>query len=298
MSSNQREEFIDILAKFTSLSGVNLPDDVLQKLKELESKETVPMANVVYKAMFDDLKLADDLRRPICQDTGVIQYYVQVGTKFPLIDEVETCLREAAVRASAETPLRPNVVEIFDEKNTGNNVGFRIPWIEWEIVPHRDDIQVYVYMAGGGCSLPGAAKVFPPLVGYDGAVEFILEQVSTLGVNACPPLLVGVGIGGSVDVAAKLSKKALMRPIGSHNPNARGAELEKKLEEALNKIQIGPGGFTGSASVMGVNIEHAGRHPATVATGVSVGCWAHRRAVIKIGADMSYEMISHKGVRL
>jgi len=298
MSSNKRDEFIDILAKFTSLSGVHLADDVLGKLNELESKENVPMAKIVYKAMFDDLKLADDLNRPICQDTGVIQYYVQVGTKFPLIDEIESCLREAAVRASAETPLRPNVVEIFDEKNTGNNVGYRIPWIEWEIVPNRDDITVYVYMAGGGCSLPGSAKVFPPLVGYDGVVEFVLEQVSTLGVNACPPLLVGVGIGGSVDVAAKLSKKALMRPIGSHNPNARGAKLEEELEKALNKIEIGPGGFTGSASVMGVNIEHAGRHPATVAAGVSVGCWAHRRACIKIGADMSYEMISHKGVRL
>ena len=298
MSSSNREEFIDILAKFTALSGIRLADDVLGKLKELESKENSPMGKVVYGAMFDDLKLAGELSRPLCQDTGVIQYYVQVGTKFPLIDEIESCLREATLKASASTPLRPNAVEIFDEKNTGNNIGTRIPWIEWDIIPNRDDIQVYVYMAGGGCSLPGAAKVFPPLVGYDGAVEFILEQVSTLGVNACPPLLVGVGIAGSVDVAAKLSKKALMRPIGSHNHNARGAALEKKLEEALNKIEIGPGGFTGSASVMGVNIEQAARHPATVATGISVGCWAHRRACIKIGADMSYEMISHKGVRL
>lgn len=296
--SEMREKFVDILAKFTAYAGKYLPDDVVDKLKELRAKETVPMANVVYDAMFDDLRLADELSRPICQDTGVIQYFVQVGSKFPFMDEIETSLREATLKASEDAPLRPNVVEIFDEKNTGNNIGYRIPWIDWEVVPHSDEVKVYVYMAGGGCSLPGIAKVFPPLEGYDGVLQFVFDQVSTMGVNACPPLLVGIGIAGSVEVAAKLSKKALMRPIGSHNSNARGAELEKLVEEALNKIEIGPGGFTGKSSVLGVNIEQAGRHPSTIAAGLSVGCWAHRRAVIKIGPTLDYEMISHKGVRL
>ena len=111
-------------------------------------------------------------------------------------------------------------------------------------------------------------------------------------------LLVGVGIAGSIDVASTLSKRALMRPVGSHNSNPVGAEFEKLLSDGLNEINIGPGGFTGTDSVMGVNVEQAARHPSCIAVAVSVGCWAHRRALIRIHPDMSYEFLSHKGVVL
>lgn len=294
----KRDKFIDIIAKFTAYASKHLPDDVLAKLKELRTQENTPMAQTFYNAMFDDLKMAEELDRPCCQDTGVIQYFVQVGSAFPLIDEIEECLREAVKIATVEAPLRHNCVEIFDEKNTGNNVGTRIPWIDWEVVPHSSDVKIYMYMAGGGCSLPGTAKVLMPLEGYEGVVKFVFDQITSYGINACPPLLVGIGIAGSVEVAAKLSKKALLRPVGSHNSNPRGAELEKRIEDGLNEIGLGPGGITGKNSVMGVNIEHAGRHPATLAVGLSTGCWAHRRALIQINADMEYEMISHKGVTL
>lgn len=293
-----REKFIDIMARFTAFTGVHLPDDVAAKLKELREKEDTGLAKIIYDAMFEDLKMADQLNRPCCQDTGVIQYFVQVGTRFPLIDEIEDCLREAVKKATVIGPLRHNAVEIFDEKNTGNNVGTRIPWIDWEIVPNSDEVKIYVYMAGGGCSLPGAAKVLMPLEGYEGVVKFVFDQVTSYGINACPPLLVGIGIAGSVEVAAKLSKKALLRPIGSHNSNPRGAELESRIEAGLNEIKIGPGGLTGENSVMGVHIEQAARHPATIAVGLSTGCWAHRRAVININADLEYEVISHKGAIL
>jgi len=294
----QCEKFIDIMAKFTAYTGKHLPDDVYAKLKELREKEDTALAKIIYDTMFEDLKMADELDRPSCQDTGVIQYFVQVGTKFPLIDEIEDCLREAVKKATVLGPLRHNAVEVFDEKNTGNNVGKRIPWIDWEIVPNSDEVKIYVYMAGGGCSLPGTAKVLMPLEGYEGVIKFVFDQIISYGINACPPLLVGIGIAGSVEVAAKLSKKALLRPIGSHNSNPRGAELESRIEAGLNEIKIGPGGLTGEYSVMGVHIEEAARHPATIAVGLSTGCWAHRRALIKINADMEYETISHKGAIL
>ena len=296
--AEQRDKFIDIMAKFTAFTGKHLPDDVLSKLKELQKKETAPLANIIYDAMFEDLKMADELDRPCCQDTGVIQYFAQVGTGFPLINEIEDCLREAVKKATIIGPLRHNAVEVFDEKNTGNNVGKRIPWIDWEIVPYSDEVTIYVYMAGGGCSLPGTAKVLMPLEGYEGVVKFVFDQITSYGINACPPLLVGIGIAGSVEVAAKLSKKALLRPIGSHNPNPRGAELETRIENGLNGIKIGPGGLSGENSVMGVHIEEAARHPATIAVGLSTGCWAHRRSMIKISPDLDYEIISHKGVIL
>ncbi|CFX46260.1 Fe-S hydro-lyase, tartrate dehydratase alpha-type, catalytic domain [Syntrophomonas zehnderi OL-4] len=294
----QRQRFIDIMAKFTVYTGRYLPDDVLSRLEELRETENSDLAKIIYDAMFENLKMAEELNRPCCQDTGVIQYFVQVGTKFPLIGEIEECLREAVQKATVIGPLRHNAVEVFDEKNTGNNVGTRIPWIDWEIIPDSDEVIIYVYMAGGGCSLPGAAKVLMPLEGYEGVVKFVFDQITSYGINACPPLLVGIGIAGSVEVAAKLSKKALLRPLGSHNNNPRGAELEKRIEKGLNDVKIGPGGLTGENSVMGVHIEQAARHPATIAVGLSTGCWAHRRSVIKISADMEYETISHKGAIL
>lgn len=296
--AEQREKFVDIMARFTVYSGRYLPDDVYAKLKELRGKEDTDLAKIVYDAMFEDLKFAGELNRPLCQDTGVIQYFVQVGTMFPLINQIEDCLIEAVKKATVLGPLRHNAVEVFDEKNTGNNVGKRIPWIDWEIVPDSDETTIYVYMAGGGCSLPGIAKVLMPLEGYEGVVKLVFDQITSYGINACPPLLVGIGIAGSVEVAAKLSKKALLRPIGSKNSNPRGAELEARIEEGLNALKIGPGGLTGENSVMGVHIEEAARHPATIAVGLSTGCWAHRRAVIKFNADMDYEIISHKGAVL
>lgn len=293
-----REIFIDIMARFTVYTAKHLPDDIYARLQELQKDEKADMARIIYDAMFENLALAAELNRPCCQDTGVIQYFVQVGTSFPLINEIEECLQEAVKRATVIGPLRHNAVEIFDEKNTGNNVGIRIPWIDWEIVPHNDDVKIYVYLAGGGCSLPGSAKVLMPLEGYEGIVKFVFDQITSYGINACPPLLIGIGIAGSVEVAAKLSKKALLRPLSSHNSNPRGAELETRIEKGLNDIHIGPGGLSGKYSVMGVHIEQAARHPATLAVGLSTGCWAHRRALIKIGPGMNYEIISHKGARI
>lgn len=294
----QRKKFIDIMAKYTVYTGRYLPDDVLSKLEELRETENTALAKIIYDSMFENLKMAAELNRPCCQDTGVIQYFVQVGTNFPLIGEIEECLREAVRKATLLGPLRHNAVEVFDEKNTGDNVGTRVPWIDWEIIPDSDEAIIYVYMAGGGCSLPGAAKVLMPLEGYEGVVKFVFDQITSYGINACPPLLVGIGIAGSVEVAAKLSKKALLRPLGSHNSNPRGAELETRIATGLNDIKIGPGGLTGENSVLGVHIEQAARHPATIAVGLSTGCWAHRRSVIKIKADMEYETISHKGAVL
>jgi len=293
-----RHKFIDIIARFTAYTGIHLPDDVYLKLRELGAQENHVLARIVYDAMFEDLSMAAELNRPCCQDTGVIQYFVQLGTRFPLIDEIEDCLREAVKKATIIGPLRHNAVEVFDERNTGNNVGKRIPWIDWEIVPDSDEVTIYVYMAGGGCSLPGTAKVLMPLEGYEGVVKFVFDQITSYGINACPPLLVGVGIAGSVEVAAKLSKKALLRPIGSRNSNTRAAELEKRIEAGMNEIRIGPGGLRGETSVMGVHIEEAARHPATIAVGLSTGCWAHRRSVIRVDANMEYEIISHKGAVL
>lgn len=281
-------DFIDYFCKV-------LPDDVTAKLKELAAEEDSPLASMVYETMFKNQELAKELWRPSCQDTGVLQFFAKVGTNFPLMAELPTIFRESVLRATRQAPLRHNSVETFDEYNTGLNVGFGTPSIYWDLVSDSDKLELDIYMAGGGCTLPGKSMVLMPGAGYEGVVKFVLDVMTSYGLNACPPLLVGVGVGTSIDAASLISKKALMRPLGSHNPNERAAMLETELEKSINAIGLGPQGFSGKKSVMGVHIENAARHPSVIGVAVNVGCWSHRRGHINFNGDLSYEITSHKG---
>ena len=288
------QKMTEVMAKVVGYTGKVLPDDVTAKLLELSELETQPLAKEIYKTMFENQRLAKQLDRPFCQDTGVIQFFVCCGANFPLIGELEELLREAVLRATREAPLRHNSVETFDEYNTSKNVGKGTPSLFWEIVPDSGECEIHTYMAGGGCSLPGKATVLMPGMGYEGVVKFVMDIMTSYGINACPPLLVGVGVGTSIDVASLLSKKALMRPLGLHNPNERAALTEKLLEEGINKIGLGPQGMSGASSVMGVHIENCARHPSVIAVAVNVGCWSHRKGHIIWDAGLNFAVKSHK----
>ena len=297
-NKNEREKMTHLMASFISYVSKKLPDDVEKKLSELRKVETGDLASTIYDTMAKNQQLAWDLNRPCCQDTGVLQFWVKCGTKFPLIDELESLLKDAVVESTFSMPLRHNSVETFDEYNTGRNVGKGTPTVFWDIVPNSDKVEIYTYMAGGGCTLPGKAGVLMPGMGYEGVTRFVLDVMTSYGLNACPPLLVGVGVATSVETAALLSKKALMRPIGSHNSNERAAEMEKLLEDGINSIGLGPQGMGGKMSVMGVNIENTARHPSTIGVAVNVGCWSHRRGHIIFDKDLNYEITTHSGVTL
>jgi len=288
-------QLTDLMARFTAYIGKRLPTDVTQKLGELREKEVNFLAKEVYESMRQNQEAADKLDRPSCQDTGVIQYFLTAGARFPLLGELESILEGATQGATRDGPLRHNAVETFVEKNTGTNTGTKIPWLDWEIVPDSDSVIIDVYMAGGGCTLPGKATVLMPGQGYEGVAEFVFDVITSRGVNACPPLLVGVGVSTSAETAARLSKKAILRPVTSSNPNENAALMEGLLKDGLNELGLGPQGLTGNASVMGVNIEASARHPSTIGVAVSTGCWAHRRGRIRINADLSSEVISHQG---
>ncbi|MGE4484817.1 MAG: L(+)-tartrate dehydratase subunit alpha [Oscillospiraceae bacterium] len=288
----------DIMARFIAYTGKILPDDVTAKLSELREKETGELVKTIYDTMFENQRLAKELNRPCCQDTGVLQFFVRCGVAFPLLGEVEKLLKEAVIEATIKAPLRHNSVETFDEYNTNKNVGKGTPTVFWEIVPDCDTCEIDTYMAGGGCTLPGKAMVLMPGAGYEGVVKFVLDVMTSYGLNACPPLLVGVGVATSVETAALLSKKALMRPIGQHNPNERAAAMEKLLEDGINSIGLGPQGMSGSMSVMGVNIENTARHPSTIGVAVNVGCWSHRKGHIIFDRDLGYTITSHRGAAL
>lgn len=299
MNAQKREEkFKRYMANFVSYISKKLPDDICAKLDELAEKEDDPLSRTIYETMKENQKLALELNRPSCQDTGVLQFWIKCGTKFPLIGELENLLKEAVLLSTCDMPLRHNSVETFDEYNTGKNVGKGVPTIYWDIVPNSDQCEIYTYMAGGGCTLPGKAMVLMPGAGYEGVVKFVLDVMTSYGLNACPPLLVGVGIATSIDTAALLSKKALMRPLGSHNENERAASMEKLLEDGINSIGLGPQGMGGKYSVMGVHIENAARHPSTIGVAVNVGCWSHRRGHIIFDKDLNYTITTHSEVKL
>lgn len=288
----------DIVARFTSLVSRRLPDDVTARLKALAEAETTPMATMIYQTMRRNQELAEKLKRPSCQDTGLVQIFATVGSHFPYTDGLSEALKASIAEATRIAPLRHNTVETFDEFNTGTNVGSKSPWIYWDVAEGRDDLTLHVYLAGGGCSLPGQGKTLMPGEGYEAAMRFVLDVMTSYGLNACPPLLVGVGIGSSIDAASYMSKLALMRPVGSHASNPKVAQLEDDLQKAIDSIGLGPQGLGGSGSTMGVNIENSARHPSVLSVAVNTGCWSHRRGTIHFDKDLSYELITHKGVEL
>lgn len=292
----QVREMTRVIAEFIAHIAKKLPDDVEAKIAELAGEEKNTLAKTIYETMKKNQELAFALNRPSCQDTGVLQFWVKCGSNYPLLGELEEVLREATYLATVNAPLRHNCVETFDEYNTGKNIGTAAPYILWDIIPGRDDVEIFPYMAGGGCSLPGSGKTLMPGEGYEGVAKFVLDLMTSYGLNACPPLLVGIGIATSIDTAALFSKKALMRSVTSKNPNEKAAYMEQLLEDGINALKLGPQGMGGDKSVLGVNIENGARHPSVISVAVNVGCWNHRRGHIVFDKDNGYKILSHAGV--
>jgi len=293
-----REAFIGIIEKFMALAAVRLPDDALRRLREMRALEDSPAQKALYGSYFENFDEALRTGSPCCQDTGLPHFYLRAGAGFPHLGMVAEALAEATRRATASVPLRPNAVNFFGEPSAGDNTAERIPWIGWDIEPGSSDLEIALYYSGAGCSLPGKARVFKPSDGYEAIAPFVFEAVCGPGMNACPPLVVGIGLGHSMENAAALSRKACLRAIGSSHPHPKGADLEKSILEGLNGLGMGAQGLPGRQAAMAAHVETSGRHTATIACAVSLSCYVHRRAVIRIGADLSHEVLTHGGARL
>jgi L(+)-tartrate dehydratase alpha subunit len=228
----------------------------------------------------------------------MLQFFIKAGTGFPLLDITAESITEAVRRATLSVPLRPNAVNYFDENNTGDNTGERSPWIDWEIIPNSSQMEMTVYFSGAGCSLPAQAKVFKPSDGLEAIIPFVYDIVCGLGVNACPPLLVGIGLGHNIENAAVLSKKACLRLLGTSHPHPKGAELEKRITDGLNSIGMGAQGLRGKRAVMAVHIESSARHTATRACAVNLSCYMLRRGIISFKDDLTYDLPGFKGTQI
>ncbi len=270
-----------------------IPDDVVDALRKAMKRETNPLAKKQLEAILRNIDLAASTRGPVCQDTGMMIFFLEVGEDFPLKARLSDILVRAVREATQEVPLRPNAIDPVRNKNSGDNTGRYMPWIGWEIVP-GDKLKIAFMAKGGGSEYPSTLVMIPPAEGLRGVKRVVLETIFKAGPKPCPPVVVGVGFAGASDAALKLAKKALLRPIGERHPEPEIAALEEELLERINKLGIGPHGFGGFTTALDVKVDYGYRHPASFAVGVTVACWAMRRSTAVVSADGSVEYLTHK----
>jgi fumarate hydratase subunit alpha len=272
---------------------IYLPEDVKQALKKAYAEETSETGKTQLKAILDNIELAEKYQAPVCQDTGTIIFYVKAGAKAKDLDKIEEALINATRRATKEVPLRPNSVDPFTQKNSGDNTGRYIPFLHWEIVP-GDSLELTVMTKGGGSENVCVTGMLVPGEGIKGLKKFVVDAVISAGAKPCPPNILGVAIGGGADIAMKLAKKTLLKPLNEPNQDPEIAKLEKEIFEAANMTGIGPMGLGGKTTVLGVHVDYAFRHPASFPAAVAFNCWAARRASARINADGTVEYLTHK----
>ena len=272
-----------------------LPRDVKEALQRAHREEESDVGKTQLEAILKNVELAEKTGTPMCQDTGVIIFYVNAGAQAKDLDKIEEALTNATKRATKEVPLRPNSVGILTRKNTGDNTGRYVPYINWKIVP-GDNIELTAFPKGGGSENVCTLGMIRPGEGLNGLRKFVVDTVLNAGAKPCPPNILGVGVGGGADIAMKIAKAALLRPIDQPNPDQEIAKLERELYEAANMTGIGPMGLGGKFTVLGVNVDHANRHPASYPVAVAVQCWAARRASARIHPEGTVEYLTHKVV--
>jgi fumarate hydratase subunit alpha len=283
----------DVAFNLLKQAVIYLTDDVKQALKKAYAEETSETGKTQLKAILDNVELAEKYKAPVCQDTGTIIFYVKGGAKATDLDKVEGAVINATRRATKEVPLRPNSVDPFTQKNTGDNTGRYIPFLHWEIVP-GDSIELTVMTKGGGSENVCVTGMLVPGEGVNGLKKFVIDAVIKAGAQPCPPTILGVAVGGGSDIAIKLAKKSLLKPLNEPNPDPEIAKLEKEIFEAANLTGIGPMGLGGNTTVLGVHVDYAFRHPASFPAAVAFNCWAARRASARINADGTVEYLTHK----
>jgi fumarate hydratase subunit alpha len=260
-----------------------LPDDVIKSLKNAYDIEE-GVAKTQIDAILKNIDLAKKTKRPMCQDTGIQTFFITVGIDFPQINKLRDIIINGVKKATKEIPLRPNTVDPFTGVNHKDNTGDYIPYITWDFT-NGSEVNIIVLPKGGGSENMSKLGMLKPGVGLEGVKDFVVAEMISSAGNPCPPTVVGVGIGGGADLALKLGKKALLRPVGDRNKDKKIAEMEKEIIQRINASGIGPMGLGGKTTVLDVHVEKAHRHPASLPVGIAVQCWADRRAHMTIKND-------------
>ena len=270
----------DIVVRLIRLASTKLPADIGWALEAAAGWETGEIAYSQLGAIMENAKKAEFLGRPMCQDTGLPIFYVSGKFDSSVKGEIERAVK----RATAELPLRPNLVDPITRENTGDNTGFSSPFIHFD--PTEDDfLQISVLPKGAGSENMTRLAMLNPADGIEGIKRFVIDSVLDAGGRPCPPSIVGIGIGGTSDVCVSMAKEALLLPLSVRNPDKSIAALEDELFMKLNESGLGPMGLGGQTTVLGVRIKKAGCHTASLPVAVNIGCWATRRATVRIYND-------------
>jgi fumarate hydratase subunit alpha len=270
-------------------ASIVLPADVKASLQRAYEEETSKLGKTQLKAILDNVTAAEQMGRPVCQDTGIVSFFIK-GRSLDYKGFEET-LKRATVRATKEVPLRPNAVHPLTRRNSGDNTGVHIPGVTY-MYEDTDHVELTVMLKGAGSENMSALYMISPSEGVNGIKRAVLETVVRAGGQPCPPIVVSIGIGGTVDLTFKLAKMALTRPLGMRHPEEEVAKLERELLAIINSTGIGPMGLGGKITALDVKIEYAYCHTASLPVGVNIQCWAYRRATARIYPNGSWEILS------
>lgn len=273
-------QITDAVAKIAAESNIDLPQDVARALEAGREKEESPLGREVLDQILENARIAAQERVPICQDTGVAVIFVELGQDVHITGgHLQTAIDEGVRRGYGGAYLRASMVgDPIRRKNTGDNTP---AVVHVEVVP-GDRLKLTIAPKGAGSENMSALRMLKPAEGVEGLKQFVVEQVMKAGSNPCPPIVVGVGLGGTMEKAAILAKKALVRPLGQPNPDEEAARLEKELLALVNDTGVGPGGFGGRFTAMAVHVEIFPCHIASLPAAVNIQCHAarHKEAVL------------------
>ena len=265
----------DTVYQLYKKAAIDLNEDVVKSLEDALENEEDELAKLNISNILKNIELAHKNQRPMCQDTGLGVIFVKLGNV-----EVEN-LKEGIVKgvrkATKEVPLRPNIVDPITRENSGDNTGVYIPYISIELTD-TDYLEITVLPKGFGSENNNKLKMALPAEGKEGIKDFVIESVLAAGGKPCPPMVVGVGIGGTSDLAMKLAKEALIEKVGQPNPDDELNQMENEILERINKNGKGPMGLGGKTTALDVKIKKASTHTAGLPIGVCIQCWANRHA--------------------
>ncbi len=279
-----REVHVDRMVKTVAdlciAANYELGEDVIESFKRFREKEESPTARAILDQLIENAAIAREGLFPMCQDTGFAVLFVEIGQEVRIVGgDLWAALNEGVRKGYGEGYLRKSIVaDPLRRVNTKDNT----PPVVWTEVVPGDKVTITVAPKGGGSENMSEVRMLRPADGAEGVKNFVVERVSRSGGNPCPPVVVGVGIGGTFDKCAWLAKKALLRPLGQRHPDPFYADMELELLERINKLGIGPQGLGGRTTALDVHVEVYPCHIASLPAAVNMQCHAarHKTAVI------------------
>ena len=269
----------EVVARLCIDANYHLPPDMKKQIISSSNEESWETASIILDQIIENFNIADENLQPICQDTGLACVFLSIGQDVHIKGNLEEAVNEGVRKGYSQGYLRKSVVsDPLKRVNTGDNTP---AMIYYDICP-GDKLKITVAPKGFGSENMSQIKMLKPSDGIDGVKDFVIKVVEDAGPNPCPPIVVGVGIGGTFDKAAYLAKKALMRPVDQRNSEDFYAELEEELLEKINALGIGPQGFGGKTTALAVNIEKFPTHIAGLPVAVNINCHVTRHMTEEI----------------